>query len=94
MLAARTVLALTMLLTLSPHCDAALYTLSECCFSYIKSPLRLANLKGFYTTPKECFMPAIVFEIRNGTKFCTNPAMTWVEKAVQRLQKRKRLRAL
>ncbi|NWZ52170.1 CCL5 protein, partial [Haliaeetus albicilla] len=69
------------------------YTLSECCFSYIKSPLRLANLKGFYRTPKECFSPAIVFETRNGIKVCANPQMTWVEKAVERLQKRKRLHA-
>lgn len=36
------------------------YTLSECCFSYIESPLRLANLKGFYRTPEECFSPAVV----------------------------------
>ncbi|NXW19295.1 CCL14 protein, partial [Circaetus pectoralis] len=69
------------------------YTPSECCFSYIKYPLRLANLKGFYTTPKECFSPAIVFETRNGTKVCANAEMTWVEKAVERLQKRKRLHA-
>ncbi|NXS67953.1 CCL5 protein, partial [Pandion haliaetus] len=67
------------------------YTPSECCFSYVKSPLRLANLKVFYTTPKECFSPAIVFETRNGTKVCASPEMTWVEKAVERLQKRKRL---
>ncbi|KAM9623973.1 C-C motif chemokine 5-like [Morphnus guianensis] len=93
MLGARTVLVLVMLLTLSPRCDAAPYTPSECCFSYIKSPLRLANLKGFYTTPKECFSPAIVFETKNGTKVCTNPEMTWVEKAVERLQKKKRLHA-
>uniref|UniRef100_A0A663EHC2 Chemokine interleukin-8-like domain-containing protein n=1 Tax=Aquila chrysaetos chrysaetos TaxID=223781 RepID=A0A663EHC2_AQUCH len=39
---------------------ASPYTPSECCFSYIKSRLRLANLKGFYTTPKECFSPATV----------------------------------
>ncbi|NXS39615.1 CCL14 protein, partial [Balaeniceps rex] len=69
------------------------YAPSECCFSYIKSPLRLAKLKGFYTTPKECFSPAIVFETRNGTKVCANPEITWVEKAVERLQKKKGHRA-
>ncbi|NXJ54009.1 CCL14 protein, partial [Spizaetus tyrannus] len=69
------------------------YTPSECCFSYIKSRLRLANLKDFYTTPNECFSPAIVFETRNETKVCANPEMPWVEKAVEMLQKRKRLHA-
>ncbi|NXH66385.1 CCL5 protein, partial [Hydrobates tethys] len=69
------------------------YAPSECCFGYIKSPPRLANLKRFYVTPRECFSPAIVFETRNGTKVCANPEMTWVEKAVGKLQKRKGLRA-
>ncbi|KGL87539.1 C-C motif chemokine 5, partial [Charadrius vociferus] len=69
------------------------YTPSECCFSYIKFPLRLAKLKGFYMTPKECFSSAVVFETRNGTKICANPEMTWVKKAVERLQKTKDLRA-
>ncbi|KFV94762.1 C-C motif chemokine 14, partial [Fulmarus glacialis] len=69
------------------------YAPSECCFSYTKSAFRLANLKSFYKTPKECFSPAIVFETRNGTKVCANPEMTWVERAVERLQKRNGLRA-
>lgn len=33
---------------------------SECCFSFAKGPLRLANLKGFYRMPKECFSPTVV----------------------------------
>ncbi|NXT35237.1 CCL14 protein, partial [Pelecanoides urinatrix] len=69
------------------------YSPSECCFSYTKSAFRLANLKSFYVTPKECFSPAIVFETRNGTKVCANPKRTWVERAVEKLQKRKELRA-
>ncbi|NWW44060.1 CCL4 protein, partial [Pedionomus torquatus] len=72
---------------------AGLFTPSECCFSYKKSPVRLANLKGFYMTPKECFSPAIVFETRNGTKICAKPEMPWVEKTIEKLQKRKGLRA-
>ncbi|XP_075571113.1 regakine-1-like [Pelecanus crispus] len=99
MLSARTVLVLAMLLTLSPCCDADKehcrppIPLCTIC-SYRKSPLQLANLKGFYRTPKECFFPAMVFETRNGTKICANPEITWVEKAVERLQKRKGLHAL
>ncbi|NXQ96714.1 CCL14 protein, partial [Sagittarius serpentarius] len=69
------------------------YTPSECCFTYIKHPVRLANLKNFYTTPKECFCPGIVFETRNRTKVCANPEVTWVERAVEWLQKRKGLHA-
>ncbi|NWT40931.1 CCL3 protein, partial [Chroicocephalus maculipennis] len=69
------------------------HTPTECCFNYIKSPLRQSVLKGFYITPKECFSTAVVFETRNGTKVCANPAMNWVGKAVERLQKKKELRA-
>ncbi|KAM6380992.1 monocyte chemotactic protein 1B-like [Pluvialis apricaria] len=93
MLGARTVLVLVMLLTLSPRCDAGVYTPVECCYSYTKSPVRLANLKGFYVTPKECFYQAVVFETRNGTKICADPETAWVKKAVEKLQKKKGLRA-
>ncbi|KAM9227980.1 C-C motif chemokine 17 [Leptosomus discolor] len=93
MLGARKVLVLMMLLTLSPCCDAAPYAPFECCFSYIKSPIRLANLKSSYKTPKDCFCQAIVFETRNGSKVCADPEMTWVQKAVQRLQKKEGLHA-
>ncbi|NXA08371.1 CCL14 protein, partial [Sapayoa aenigma] len=69
------------------------YSPTECCFNYIKGPLRLANLKAFYSTPRECFFPATVFETKNGNKVCANPEETWVQTAVGRLQKRKGLRA-
>uniref|UniRef100_A0A8C5TW55 Chemokine interleukin-8-like domain-containing protein n=1 Tax=Malurus cyaneus samueli TaxID=2593467 RepID=A0A8C5TW55_9PASS len=36
------------------------YTPSECCFRYVKGVLRLANLRGFYPTSRECYLPAIV----------------------------------
>ncbi|NXK86327.1 CCL14 protein, partial [Formicarius rufipectus] len=66
------------------------YTPSECCFQYIKSALRLANLKDFYSTPRECFTEAIVFKTKNGVKICANPEEKWVQRAVGKLQKRKR----
>ncbi|NXQ80904.1 CCL4 protein, partial [Nyctibius grandis] len=65
------------------------YTPTECCFNRIKSRLRVANLVGFYMTPKECFIPGIVFENRNGTKICADPEVTWVKNAVEKLQKMK-----
>ncbi|NXF82069.1 CCL14 protein, partial [Sclerurus mexicanus] len=65
------------------------YAPSECCFHYVKSALRLANLQDFYSTPMECFNPAIVFKTKNGAKICANPEEPWVQRAVGRLQKRK-----
>ncbi|XP_068883371.1 C-C motif chemokine 14-like [Aphelocoma coerulescens] len=88
MLTARTVLLLVVLLTLSPCSDAAPYIPSECCFGYVKGCLRLANLVGFYSTPRECFSPAIVFETKKGVKLCANPKEKWVQKAVQELKKK------
>ncbi|NXG67219.1 CCL5 protein, partial [Hemiprocne comata] len=69
------------------------YTPTECCYDYTKFSLRLPNLKGFYTTPKECSLPAIVFETRSRIKICANPEETWVKKAVAKLQKRQELQA-
>ncbi|NXL64732.1 CCL5 protein, partial [Chordeiles acutipennis] len=69
------------------------YSPTECCFDYLKSSRRLTNLKHFYTTPKDCFLPAVVFETRNGRKICADPEISWVQKAVQKLQKMKELPA-
>ncbi|KFU94564.1 C-C motif chemokine 5, partial [Chaetura pelagica] len=60
----------------------------KCCLSYINSPLRLANLKGFYRTPMECPLPAVVFETGKGMEVCANPKKTWVKEAVEELQKK------
>ncbi|NXG01004.1 CCL14 protein, partial [Sakesphorus luctuosus] len=65
------------------------YAPSECCFRYVKFPLRLANLKDFYSTPRECFNSAIVFTTKKGTKICANPEEPWVQRAVVKLQKKK-----
>ncbi|XP_013804095.1 C-C motif chemokine 17 [Apteryx mantelli] len=89
MLGVRTVLALMLLLTFSPHCTAAPYAPTECCFSYTKHALRFANLKNFYETSKECFFPAVVFETKNGSKVCADLNLPWVKKAVEKLQKKK-----
>ncbi|NXO64058.1 CCL14 protein, partial [Phainopepla nitens] len=72
---------------------AAPYTPSECCFSYITRPIRLDNLLGSYSTPRECFFPAIVFETKKGGKVCANPEEKWVKRADKELLKRKLLRA-
>ncbi|NWW26338.1 CCL14 protein, partial [Falcunculus frontatus] len=66
----------------------ALYAPSECCFGYVKGRLRVANLVGFYSTPRECFSPAIVFETQKGVKLCANPEEEWVKKAVKELKKK------
>ncbi|NWV89425.1 CCL14 protein, partial [Machaerirhynchus nigripectus] len=68
------------------------YAPSECCFGYVNGRLRMANLKGSYSTPRECFSPAIVFETKKGVKLCANPQEKWVQTAVE-LLKKKRLHA-
>ncbi|NXO10596.1 CCL14 protein, partial [Oriolus oriolus] len=65
------------------------YAPSECCFGYVKGRLRVANLVGFYSTPRECFSSAIVFETKKGVKLCANPEDKWVERAIEELRKKK-----
>ncbi|NWV56923.1 CCL14 protein, partial [Daphoenositta chrysoptera] len=64
------------------------YAPSECCFGYVKGRLRVASLLGFYSTPRECFFPATVFETKKGVKLCANPKEEWVNKAVKELKKK------
>uniref|UniRef100_A0A8C0UFL2 C-C motif chemokine n=1 Tax=Cyanistes caeruleus TaxID=156563 RepID=A0A8C0UFL2_CYACU len=64
------------------------YTPAECCFDHLKGPLRLDNLVGFYSTPRECFLPAVVFETKKGAKVCANPEDNWVKRAVRMLKKK------
>ncbi|KAM6057748.1 PREDICTED: C-C motif chemokine 4-like [Chlamydotis macqueenii] len=87
---ARVILLLAMLLTLSPCCSVGFHSPVECCFGYRKLQLPVAYLMDFYRTSTDCFMPAVVFETKNRTKICTNPENSWVKKAIQNLQKRKR----
>ncbi|XP_014736257.1 PREDICTED: C-C motif chemokine 14-like [Sturnus vulgaris] len=89
MLTARTVLLLVVLLSLSPCSSAGPYSPSECCFEYERCALCLVNLLGFYSTPRECYSPAIVFETKRGAKICTNPEEKWVKRAITELQKKK-----
>ncbi|XP_065497326.1 C-C motif chemokine 17 [Caloenas nicobarica] len=93
MLTARTALMLTVLLTLSLCCDAIPSSPVECCYDHRNSPLPLVKLKGFYKTPLECPVPAIVFEVRNKTMICAHPETDWVKKAVKYLEKKKGRRA-
>ncbi|NXY55918.1 CCL14 protein, partial [Callaeas wilsoni] len=72
---------------------SALYAPSECCFDYVKGPLRLSNLVGSYSTARECFSPATVFETKKGAKVCANPEEKWVKRAVRELLKKKGLGA-
>ncbi|XP_072790558.1 C-C motif chemokine 5-like [Taeniopygia guttata] len=93
MLTSRTALLLLGLLTLSPRSDAAPYSPAECCFDYVKGVLRLEILVGFYSTSKECFLPAIVFDTKKKAKICANPEEKWVKRAVRVLLKKKGLHA-
>ncbi|OPJ78038.1 C-C motif chemokine 5-like [Patagioenas fasciata] len=90
---ARTALVVTVLLTLSLCCDAALSSPSECCYDYRNSRLPLVKLKGYYIAPPECFNPAIVFVVGNGITVCAHPEADWVKKAIRYLEKKKGHRA-
>uniref|UniRef100_A0A674HRK9 C-C motif chemokine n=1 Tax=Taeniopygia guttata TaxID=59729 RepID=A0A674HRK9_TAEGU len=72
---------------------AAPYSPAECCFDYVKGVLRLEILVGFYSTSKECFLPAIVFDTKKKAKICANPEEKWVKRAVRVLLKKKGLHA-
>ncbi|NXH96734.1 CCL14 protein, partial [Pachycephala philippinensis] len=69
------------------------YAPSECCFGYVKGRLRVANLVCSYSTPQECFFPAIVFETKKGVKLCADPKEKWVQTTVKELLKKKLRRA-
>ncbi|NXA96744.1 CCL5 protein, partial [Melanocharis versteri] len=64
------------------------YAPTECCFGYVKGALRLSNLVGFYSTSRECFLPATVFETKLREKVCANPEDKWVKRAVGVLKKK------
>ncbi|NWT18557.1 CCL14 protein, partial [Vireo altiloquus] len=64
------------------------YAPSECCFGYVRGRLRAANLVGFYSTSRECFSPAIVFETKKGVKLCANPDEKWVQTTAELLKKK------
>ncbi|RLW01252.1 hypothetical protein DV515_00008128 [Chloebia gouldiae] len=93
MLSARTALLLVGFLTLSPCSDAAPYSPVECCFDYVKRVVRLENLVGFYSTSRECFFQAIVFDTKKKAKICANPEENWVKRAVRVIRKKKGLHA-
>ncbi|NWH89232.1 CCL3 protein, partial [Aegithalos caudatus] len=67
---------------------SAPYSPCECCFAYVKRAIRLDNLVDFYSTPRECFYPAIVFETKKGTKVCANLEEKWVKRAVTELTRK------
>ncbi|XP_009892761.1 PREDICTED: C-C motif chemokine 17 [Charadrius vociferus] len=87
MLAARTVLLLTMLLTFSLHCAAAHFTPTECCFKYAQKPIRY--MQSFYETSSDCSLPAVVIVAASGDEVCTDPKKPWVKRAMKKLQRKK-----
>ncbi|KAM6300629.1 C-C motif chemokine 17-like [Aegotheles albertisi] len=87
MLAARTVLLLTMLLTFSLHHAAAHFIFSECCFEYAQKPVR--HIQSFYETPRDCSLPAVVIVAATGAKICADPKKPWVKRAIKKLRRKK-----
>uniref|UniRef100_A0A8C3UWG5 Chemokine interleukin-8-like domain-containing protein n=1 Tax=Catharus ustulatus TaxID=91951 RepID=A0A8C3UWG5_CATUS len=57
------------------------YSPSECCFGYLKRPLRLDTLL-------DCPKPAVVIVAGSGDQICADPKKDWVAKTIKRLQKK------
>ncbi|PKK19407.1 C-C motif chemokine 3 [Columba livia] len=87
MLAARTVLLLTMLLTFSLHRAAAYDSPTECCYNHAEKPIR--HIEYFYETPNTCSLPAVVIVTLKGDKVCADPKKRWVMRAMKRFQRKK-----
>ncbi|NXA41640.1 CCL5 protein, partial [Eudromia elegans] len=69
--------------------SAALSTPTECCLRHARRPVRLANLRSFYETPRDCSLAATVFVTLRGDKICADPEKRWVKKAKHALGRRK-----
>ncbi|NXV70837.1 CCL4 protein, partial [Atlantisia rogersi] len=87
MLVARIILLLMLLLTSSLHWATGYSTPTECCFSYAQKPIR--HMQGYYETPGECAMPAVVIVAASGAEVCADPKQPWVKRAMKKLKKRK-----
>ncbi|XP_058701762.1 C-C motif chemokine 3-like [Poecile atricapillus] len=85
MLPARTVLLLSLLLTL--HHATAHFAPVECCFKYAQK--RIRHPQSFYETSKDCPKPAVVIVAANGDEICADPRKDWVDKIIKRLQMKK-----
>ncbi|XP_015495194.1 monocyte chemotactic protein 1B-like [Parus major] len=85
MLPARTVLLLSLLLTL--HHATAHFAPVECCFKYAQK--RIRHPQSFYETSKDCPKPAVVIVAANGDEICADPKKDWVDKIIKRLQRKK-----
>ncbi|XP_009068003.1 PREDICTED: C-C motif chemokine 17 [Acanthisitta chloris] len=87
MLAARTVLLLSLLLTFSLHHTTGHSTPVECCFQHAQKPVR--HVQSFYETPRDCSLPAVVIVTANGFEICADPKKPWVKRAIKKLQRKK-----
>ncbi|NXK10553.1 CCL4 protein, partial [Herpetotheres cachinnans] len=87
MLAARTILLLALLLTLSLHHATAHFPPTECCFKYAQKPIRY--VESFYETSSDCSLPAVVIVAASGAKICADPKKPWVKRAMKNHQREK-----
>uniref|UniRef100_A0A670Z9K5 C-C motif chemokine n=1 Tax=Pseudonaja textilis TaxID=8673 RepID=A0A670Z9K5_PSETE len=55
------------------------YSISFCCFDYVKRPLPETILKSFEQTEGRCSMPAVVFITKKDRRICADPSEQWVQ---------------
>uniref|UniRef100_A0A8C5K641 C-C motif chemokine n=1 Tax=Jaculus jaculus TaxID=51337 RepID=A0A8C5K641_JACJA len=58
---------------------------SICCRDYIRQPLPLRVVKGFYWTSAFCRKPGVVLQTLRNWEICADPRLPWVKRIVQKL---------
>ncbi|XP_028450040.1 C-C motif chemokine 20 [Perca flavescens] len=84
---------LIILLILSCLCLAlAQKTFDDCCLKYVtkmsKGTQRHAVTYRWQVTDGGCNIPAVIFTMKKGRVFCTNPKDTWVKELMSKIDEK------
>ncbi|XP_078120945.1 C-C motif chemokine 21 [Sander vitreus] len=84
---------LIILLILSCLCLAlAQTTFDDCCLRYVKRMSKATQTRAvkyrWQVTDGGCNIPAIIFTMKKGVEFCTDPRETWVKQLMTKIDKK------
>uniref|UniRef100_A0A8C5QNC8 Chemokine interleukin-8-like domain-containing protein n=1 Tax=Leptobrachium leishanense TaxID=445787 RepID=A0A8C5QNC8_9ANUR len=81
--------ALSILILVSCSCiHASPHIPTSCCFSYSSKQPVFKNIDRYFHTSSMCAKPAVIFVTTRNNAVCANPKQTWVQKTIERLNKR------
>ncbi|XP_053333098.1 uncharacterized protein LOC128506568 [Clarias gariepinus] len=60
----------------------------ECCFYFAKYKIPVHLIKDYNETRNDCTNRGVIFSLFNGRRLCANPSLEWVQKAIQKIDKR------